>query len=57
MTKEARSFRLESEALESLQRLSDKWNVSQAVVLEMLIREAEREGRELRAVAPEKVPS
>lgn len=51
MTKESRNFRLDPEALELLRRLSDKWNVSQAQVLEILIREADREEKDLRLVS------
>lgn len=45
-----RSFRLEKGTLEGIARLSDRWSVSQAQVIELLVREAEREGRELRVV-------
>lgn len=47
-----RSFRLEEETLAGIARLSDRWSVSQAQVIGLLVREAEREGRELRAVSP-----
>lgn len=53
MTKESRNFRLSSETLESIRRLSDKWNVSQAQVLEILVREAAREDKDLRLVKSE----
>lgn len=50
MVKESRNFRLSSEVLELLQHLSDSWGISQAQVLELLVKEAVRESRELRAV-------
>lgn len=45
-----RSFRLEEETLVGIARLSEKWSVSQAQVIEFLVREAERERRELRTI-------
>lgn len=48
--KEARSFRLDSEVLGMLQRLSEEWHISQAQVLEMLVREAVEEKKGLRVV-------
>jgi hypothetical protein len=53
VVKESRNFRLDPEALELLQRLSERWKVSQAQVLEILIREATRENRDLRPVKGE----
>ena len=49
-SKESRNFRLDGEVLDILRRLSESWHVSQAQVIEILAREAVREGRELRAV-------
>lgn len=43
-----RSFRLSTEALENLRELSERWGVSQARVLELLIEEAQRESKVLR---------
>jgi hypothetical protein len=51
MAKGVASFRLDSEALDVLKRLSDSWGVSQAQVIELLIKEAVRENRQLRPVA------
>ncbi len=50
MAKESRNFRLDSEVLEILKRLSERWHVSQAQVIEIMARETERENRQLRAV-------
>jgi uncharacterized protein (DUF4415 family) len=50
VAKESRNFRLDADVLEMLRRLSESWHVSQAQVIEILTREAVREGRELRAV-------
>lgn len=50
MVKESRNFRLGSDTLEKLRRLSEKWKVSQAHALELLIDEADREDRDLRLV-------
>jgi hypothetical protein len=50
MAKQHISFRLDSEALEYLRWFSESWGISQALVLELLLREAAREGRELRAM-------
>jgi predicted DNA-binding protein len=43
-----RSFRFSAEALENLRELSERWGVSQARVLELLIEEAHRESKVLR---------
>lgn len=43
-----RSFRLSTEALENLRELSERWGVSQARVLELLVEEAQRESKVLR---------
>lgn len=48
--KESRNFRLAPEVLETLQHLAEQWHVSQAQALEILIREAKREKRELRTI-------
>lgn len=48
--KEARSFRLDHDVTRMIGELSERWHVSQAQVMEILVREAVREGRELRAV-------
>jgi len=50
MVKQHASFRLDSDVLEYVRWFSESWGISQALVLELLIREAAREGRELRAV-------
>lgn len=50
MVKESRNFRLDAETLEALRRLSDKWKVSQAQVLVLLVREADKENKDLRVV-------
>lgn len=47
MGKEPRSFRLDEEVLNDIRYLSERWHVSQVQVLEMLVREAIREGKEL----------
>ncbi len=54
MAKESRNFRLRPETLESIQRLSELWGVSQARVLELLVREAVEERLELRIVKGER---
>lgn len=46
--KMSRSFRLEPESLEQLGRLSDRWGISQAKVLELLIEEAVAEDKILK---------
>lgn len=48
MAKVSRNFRLEPEVLEDLGRLSEQWEVSQARVLELLVREAVAEDKTLR---------
>lgn len=40
MAKVSRNFRLQPEVLSDLGRLSEQWEVSQARVLELLVREA-----------------
>lgn len=50
MAKESRNFRLGADVLDTLRQLSESWGISQAQVIEILIREAARESRELRAV-------
>lgn len=49
MPKESRNFRLSSETLETIWALSERWKVSQAQVIEFLVREAQ--GKELRITA------
>lgn len=46
--KMSRSFRLEPESLEQLGRLSGRWGISQARVLELLIEEAVAEDKMLK---------
>lgn len=53
MSKESRNFRLSRETLEHLRSLSEAWGVSQAQVIELLVREAVREGRSLQLVKKE----
>lgn len=48
MPKDVHSFRLDSETLDTIRKLSRSWGVSQAQVIEILVREAE--GRELKTV-------
>lgn len=48
MAKVSRNFRLDPEVLEDLGRLSESWEVSQARVLELLVREAVAESKMLR---------
>lgn len=48
MAKVSRNFRLEPEVLSDLQRLSEDWEVSQARVLELLVREAVAEEKTLK---------
>lgn len=48
MAKVSRNFRLEPEVLEDLGRLSEQWEVSQARVLELLVKEAVAEDKMLR---------
>ncbi len=48
MAKVSRNFRLDPEVLEDLQRLSEGWRVSQARVLELLVRDAVAEGKMLK---------
>lgn len=48
MAKVSRNFRLDPDVLEDLQRLSGSWQVSQARVLELLVREAVAEDKVLR---------
>ena len=48
MAKVSRNFRLEPEVLEDLGRLSEDWEVSQARVLELLVREAVAEEKTLK---------
>jgi hypothetical protein len=48
VAKQSRNFRLDQQTLESLQQLASKWNVSQAQVVELLVREADRGNKELR---------
>lgn len=48
MAKVSRNFRLEPEVLEDLGRLSEQWEVSQARVLELLVREAVAEDKTLK---------
>jgi hypothetical protein len=50
MPKESRNFRLDPEALATLRRLADKWSVSQTHALELIIKEAGRQNRELQLV-------
>lgn len=50
VVKESRNFRLDPEVRQQLQVLAAKWGVSQAQVVEILVREAARENRQLRAV-------
>ena len=54
MTKVSRNFRFDGEVLEMIRGLSESWHVSQTQVVELLVREAVRENRELRAVKGEK---
>ena len=53
MPKEQANFRIEGEALEQIRRLSRRWNVSQGRMIELLVEEAIRENRELRAIPGE----
>lgn len=48
MAKVSRNFRLDPEVLQSLSRLSEDWEVSQARVVELLVREAEAEDKTLK---------
>lgn len=48
MVKVSRNFRLDPAVLEDLQRLSRRWEVSQARVLELLVREAVAEDKVLK---------
>lgn len=48
MAKVSRNFRLEPEVLSDLQRLADDWEVSQARVVELLVREAVAEQKTLK---------
>lgn len=49
MPKESRNFRLSTETLEAVRILSERWGVSQAQVIELLVREAQ--DKELRIMA------
>lgn len=55
--RQSRNFRLTPEALEQLATLSEQWGASQAHVIEILVREAIREGRELRAIKSAEISS
>lgn len=48
MAKVSRNFRLEPEVLRDLQGLAERWGVSQARVIELLVREAVEQDKTLR---------
>jgi hypothetical protein len=52
--KESRNFRLDSEVLKMLREISEEWHVSQAQVIEMLVREAVAENKQLKVVREKK---
>lgn len=45
----SRTFRLQPEVLEEIARLSEDWEVSQARVIELLVRDAAAEGKTLQS--------
>lgn len=48
MAKLSRNFRLDPEVLRNLQSLAEQWEVSQARVIELLVREAVEQDKTLR---------
>ena len=50
MAKESRNFRLAKDVLDEIKQLSASWGVSQAQVIEILVREAK--GRKLKTTKP-----
>ena len=51
--KESRNFRLDGEVLEMIRQLSEEWHVSQAQVIEHLVREAIEQDKTLTLVRRE----
>lgn len=50
MIKESRNFTLCADTVQKLRRLSEKWKVSQAHALDIIIDEADRQDKDLRLV-------